>query len=897
MQAQHKFDEALKHYDTAATLLRTTTTPSYIDDLRTAKMSVEKKSAGFQEETDIMRVWQGFAGQDASNGTERSNSDEIANSGEHRIIQGYDFPVLSGELAVVLTHMSWIQFHRHNSQISGTLVEEAVQLHATGHHKAIVQYWLGMICLGKAKQEAGGAENIWLSQSAQTDAPSENLAVPSSVSPSPANVCADAGRSDTDLASLKVVDLRKMLKSHGLDAKGRKAELVGRLAEHYFEQEADTPTETGHPPTDKNLQQGCIDLSASPSVAKACEHLTASFQLCKRTADPTVLRNVCVSLAYLQGISNPLQTAYYLHVGLGVSARQEMAIRRCNTVSDGHQPSIANTSSAAQLYSFINASSGEEFEREYLQRLPENLTVCSISYQKSENALLISRVSNSSAMPPLVQRVQLPEVTPWIPPTDTKNDARCAMQLALEELDVIIAKSNDVIATSQGIRATEDDNERVKKMHEWWSSREALDQRMGTLVEQLENTVLGPWKTLLLGHHKNLSTQDEMAKEAVLFAKDLACAVQSITAADFEPSTGMCERLLDGLASGLLTDEQRDQALSDICGCRVLQNNPEVLHRVIENICTRTERLADLVAKDTQARSATVDGKESSDPIETPPSFSLTPAAPTPCKAKPSGKRAFVRQPKSKRTHTSSSQPTPSSRLTTHSTMHLHSIASRQPMCLVLDQDLRGLPWESTPILSRQPVCRMPSIAFVCDRANHGPADDSQATGKKDEATRAAGSSSCQILDEDNTYYVLNPSKDLAKTQAKFEAEFRAQSQWKGVIGEAPKSEQFKEALTSHDIVVYCGHGAGQKILNASQLSLSACNAVMLLMGCSSGSLHSNGEFEPSGMALKYLLAGAPAVVANLWDVTDGDIDNVTKTILKVGHKNGLLVVGHVPFF
>ena len=53
-------------------------------------------------------------------------------------------------------------------------------------------------------------------------------------------------------------------------------------------------------------------------------------------------------------------------------------------------------------------------------------------------------------------------------------------------------------------------------------------------------------------------------------------------------------------------------------------------------------------------------------------------------------------------------------------------------------------------------------------------------------------------------------------------------------------------------------------------------------MGCSSGNLRDGGDFEPSGMALQYLLAGAPAVVANLWDVTDRDIDTVTATILEV---------------
>lgn len=35
------------------------------------------------------------------------------------------------------------------------------------------------------------------------------------------------------------------------------------------------------------------------------------------------------------------------------------------------------------------------------------------------------------------------------------------------------------------------------------------------------------------------------------------------------------------------------------------------------------------------------------------------------------------------------------------------------------------------------------------------------------------------------------------------------------------------------------------------------------------------------GAVLSYLMAASPAVVANLWDVTDGDIDRFSKTVLQ----------------
>lgn len=110
-----------------------------------------------------------------------------------------------------------------------------------------------------------------------------------------------------------------------------------------------------------------------------------------------------------------------------------------------------------------------------------------------------------------------------------------------------------------------------------------------------------------------------------------------------------------------------------------------------------------------------------------------------------------------------------------------------------------------------------------------------------------------------------------------------------------PQLDEFQCGI-SKDIYVYCGHGSGAKYLPVSvaaivpifmyfqgnQVRKLDCNAVVLLMGCSSGLLKPSGEFEPQGMPLKYLTAGAPAVVANLWDVTDRDIDKFTCAILDV---------------
>ncbi|KAL6984315.1 separin protein [Sarracenia purpurea var. burkii] len=56
--------------------------------------------------------------------------------------------------------------------------------------------------------------------------------------------------------------------------------------------------------------------------------------------------------------------------------------------------------------------------------------------------------------------------------------------------------------------------------------------------------------------------------------------------------------------------------------------------------------------------------------------------------------------------------------------------------------------------------------------------------------------------------------------------------------------------------------------------------AATLLMGCSSGSLSLNGCYASQGAHLCYLFVGFPVIVANLWEVTDNDIDRFGKAML-----------------
>src|SRR5690554_3902175 len=80
----------------------------------------------------------------------------------------------------------------------------------------------------------------------------------------------------------------------------------------------------------------------------------------------------------------------------------------------------------------------------------------------------------------------------------------------------------------------------------------------------------------------------------------------------------------------------------------------------------------------------------------------------------------------------------------------------------------------------------------------------------------------------------------------------------------------------------YFGHSGGEQYIKSSQIRQLGNCAVSLLLGCSSGSLKGAGEFDPTGNAVNYLLAGCPTLVANLWDVTDRDLDRFSKAMFSL---------------
>ncbi|KAG8988816.1 hypothetical protein FRB93_003969 [Tulasnella sp. JGI-2019a] len=193
---------------------------------------------------------------------------------------------------------------------------------------------------------------------------------------------------------------------------------------------------------------------------------------------------------------------------------------------------------------------------------------------------------------------------------------------------------------------------------------------------------------------------------------------------------------------------------------------------------------------------------------------------------------------------------------------------------LVLDKYVQGLPWESISILRGRSVSRIPSIAFLIDRL--------EMVHHLRPATVRGETVDRTVVDPLKTFYVLNPSGDLTTTQATYESSFKDLEKvgWRGVTGRVPSEEEMICGLEKSDLMLYFGHGGAQQYIRSHKLRhLPRCAATML-WGCSSGAMKEMGDFDRVGTPNHYMLAGCPTLVANLWDVTDREIDRVAQSVL-----------------
>ncbi|GAA5885666.1 hypothetical protein JCM6882_007518 [Rhodosporidiobolus microsporus] len=194
---------------------------------------------------------------------------------------------------------------------------------------------------------------------------------------------------------------------------------------------------------------------------------------------------------------------------------------------------------------------------------------------------------------------------------------------------------------------------------------------------------------------------------------------------------------------------------------------------------------------------------------------------------------------------------------------------------LILDKALQAFPWESLPCLRGRSTSRLPSLAFLRDRLDLAGSQSASPEQPRDYDV---------VIEPLKTSFVLNPGGDLKNTQKTFEPwleEQKEQAGWSGVVARAPLEEEVKAALTQKELFLYFGHGGAEQYIRSQTIRHLPRCAVTMLWGCSSGMLKEQGDFDPVGTPYHYMVAGCPALVANLWDVTDKDIDKFAFAVFR----------------
>ncbi|ROV94698.1 hypothetical protein VSDG_06181 [Cytospora chrysosperma] len=449
-----------------------------------------------------------------------------------------------------------------------------------------------------------------------------------------------------------------------------------------------------------------------------------------------------------------------------------------------------------------------KFQREYIDIIPQEWSVISISLSDNKHDLCISKLQTGQT--PFVIRLPLERASS----RDADNEVFNFQQGRTELID-IIKQANASCHTKRDFS--------VKGARTaWWAEREALDVRLKELLVRIEEVWLGGFKGIFSQNQRhpellakfqesfhNILDKHLPSRRQIRGKKTQTQATSATVALDWR-----ILELFIGLGGETDTEGDFDEMLNDL------------LYFVVDILQFHGERNAyDEIDFDSMV-------VETTDALHS--------------------YHADVNS--------------------------LGSSKTRGHTVLVLDKSLHTFPWESLPCLQGHAVSRVPSLSCLRRLILEQRAPSAGTTG-----SNSSGHPAGHHVSISSGTYMLNTSGDLKTTQATFESPLSTlDSSWKRIVKKAPTEAEFEAALSSSDILLYMGHGGGaQYIRNRTIRRLDKCRATALLMGCSSASLADVGDFECYGLIWSYMLAGCPAVVGTLWDVTDRDIDLYTGRVFE----------------
>lgn len=390
--------------------------------------------------------------------------------------------------------------------------------------------------------------------------------------------------------------------------------------------------------------------------------------------------------------------------------------------------------------------------------------------------------------------------------------------LIVKPLNEIVQRSQEQLSGKDCVSDDGDETKKVERARQWWSRRMQIDTDLQELLATVERRLLSSEtaKEILLGCSRDDEGLTDNDESVTMSCGSLACRFEAASEVD------------DGVRKFSETDPPstkkvglRDE-LEESCGLEA-RFSPEMKKTGLQQERDRREEaIRDTIQKDDSPR-------------------------------------------------------------------RLQSKRNSEHACifLILDENLQRFPFEGMQCFEGRAICRLPSLSFALAKLV-----ESDANGQ-----------ALPSFNPERTSFILDPESNLSETKERllpfldsFHKKYGAC--WKSVVGEMPSSEFMEKGLSSNDgLLLYFGHGGGQQYFSREMIEAlgqrrGRALSSVILMGCSSGKLESVNtkdstsraklpiHFEPEGVALSYLVAGAPCVVGNLWDVTDRDIDRYVMTFL-----------------
>ena len=123
-----------------------------------------------------------------------------------------------------------------------------------------------------------------------------------------------------------------------------------------------------------------------------------------------------------------------------------------------------------------------EFSPAFVDILPSNWTVCSISIDTDANDMYLCRLRSQTS--PFILRLPLRRVS-----SENGEDGG----LSYEE---VITEFNDILTRSAQTMGKTCETKEAK--YQWWEDRKELDMRMRNLLENIENFWLGGFKVVII---------------------------------------------------------------------------------------------------------------------------------------------------------------------------------------------------------------------------------------------------------------------------------------------------------------------------------------------------------------------------------------------------------------